>query len=235
MGKRRWRRIARNVLLVLIGPPALYVLAALGLGFIPVNRDFVAASDGIEVHLLSNGIHVDFLVPVKSSVMDWSEKIPRSDFPGAVEDCTHLLVGWGNRNFYLETPTWADLKASTVARVVFWPSATVMHVEYVHGPPTSNASTRRIRIGHGAYRKLCAFLEASFQHKATGAFKILPGRGYGDADNFYEGVGTYHAFNTCNQWTNRGLKTIGVRTALWSPFPFGILHHLPADSPPGER
>jgi hypothetical protein len=42
----------------------------------------------------------------------------------------------------------------------------------------------------------------------------------------YEAVGSYHAFNTCNLWTNRVFKQIGVKTALWSPFTKDIVYHL---------
>ena len=82
-------------------------------------------------------------------------------------------------------------------------------------------------LSEAAYRRLCDFIEGSFQKDASGAFVLVPGKGYGADDNFYEAVGSYHPFNTCNVWTNRGLKDCGVRTALWSPFPQGVLRHLP--------
>ena len=39
-------------------------------------------------------------------------------------------------------------------------------------------------------------------------------------------AGSYHAFNTCNSWTNRVLASIGVRTAMWSPTDHAILYQL---------
>jgi uncharacterized protein (TIGR02117 family) len=210
-----------------LGIPLAYVLAALGLAFIPVNAGFVDAADGVELFLVSNGVHVDFLVPVKSTVEDWSQKLPRKDFRGVDESFSGLLLGWGNRGFYLETPTWSDLKVSTALHAIFLPSASVVHAQYVDWHPVGDAYSRKVRISESAYRDLCAYLEASFQKDANGKFLLIPNKGYGDADNFYEGVGSYHAFNTCNLWTNRGLKQIGVRTALWSPFAGGILRQLP--------
>lgn len=227
MAKPRWRRILRLVLLFLLGVPALYLLAALGLALIPVNQDFVQPQDGIDIQLVSNGIHVDFLVPVKASVMDWSQKLSRSTFRAVDDDARYLLFGWGSRAFYLETPRWSDLKVKNVLKAVFWPSATVAHVQYVQGTFLEDGDAcRSVRISEDAYRKLCAFIEASIQRDASDAFQPIAGKSYSDTDNFYEGVGSYHAFNTCNSWTNDGLKQIGVRTALWSPLPFGILRHL---------
>jgi len=225
--KPRWRRILRLVLLFLIGVPTLYLLAAVGLAFIPVNGDFVEPQDGIEIQLVSNGIHVDFLLPITTEVMDWSQKLPRSAFGAASDRDDHVLFGWGNRVFYLETPKWSDLKVKNVFKAVFWPSDSVMHAQYIQGTfEEARGVCRSLRISETAYRKLCAYIDASFRHDASGAFELIDGKSYGLTDNFYEGVGSYHALNTCNSWTNDGLKEIGVRTALWSPFPFGILRHL---------
>ncbi len=206
-----------------LGGPFVYVLAALGLSLIPVNRGFVEPAEGVEIILVSNGVHVDFLVPVTTPIRDWSQKLPRKDFRGAGENCSSLQFGWGDRGFYLETPTWADLKVSTAVNAVLWPSASVVHAQYVDWRPSAG----RVRLDESAYRELCEYLEASFRKDENGAFVLIPCKGYGDTDNFYEAVGSYHAFNTCNLWTNRGLKKIGVRTALWSPFADGILRHLP--------
>lgn len=215
-------------MLAVLGVPALYLLAAFGLAWIPVNRGFVEAPEGIDIYLVSNGIHVDFCLPAKTPVMDWARKVPRSDFRGAGDRWTHLLLGWGDRGFYLETPTWADLKATTALKAIFWPSDSVVHAQYLPGPPAEDTGrVVAVRIGEGAFRELCAFLEESFQRDPAGAVRLISGKGYGDTDNFYAGAGSYHAFNTCNLWTSRGLKRIGVRTALWSPFAAGVLRHLP--------
>lgn len=217
------------LVLALVAVPALYVLAAFGLALIPVHTDFVEAppGQGIEMQLVSNGIHVDFLLPVVSDVRDWSRDFPRAGFPGAGGSWGHILVGWGDRGFYLETPTWDDLTVSTTVKAVLWPSATVVHVQYVAGRFPDSEMTRTVRLTESAYRELCAFIEESFQKDSSGAFAPIPGKSYGPTDHFFEGTGSYHAFNTCNSWTVRGMKRAGIRTALWSPFPQGVLWHLP--------
>jgi uncharacterized protein (TIGR02117 family) len=251
MARRRWTRLLWVLLCLLVGAPGAYLLAAFGLARVPVNRHFAEPppGEGVEIQLVSNGIHVDFLLPVATRARDWSETFPRSTFTGVggtvrggvgdsgavegtpgitdVSSWKYVLVGWGDRGFYLETPTWADLKLSTALRAVFWPSATVVHVQYVRWPFEEGDSCRSVRVSEQAYGKLCAFIEESLRRDREGQIQLIAGRGYGPTDNFYEGTGSYHAFNTCNSWTVRGLKRTGVRTALWSPFAGGVLRHLP--------
>ena len=39
-------------------------------------------------------------------------------------------LGWGDKGFYLETPTWADLKTSTALKAVSGYNTTAMHVTF---------------------------------------------------------------------------------------------------------
>jgi|GEM_PF-4318891 Protein of unknown function (DUF2459). len=39
--------------------------------------------------------------------------------------------------------------------------------------------------------------------------------------------GRYHMFNTCNQWTGRGLHRTGVPTGLWTPLVVHVRCQLP--------
>lgn len=129
MKRRKLRRVLIWSAVVFFGVPLLYLLAALGLALIPVNRGFVETPGGIEVFLLSNGVHVDFLVPASTPIRDWSQKLPRKDFRGIDESWSYVLFGWGDRAIYLETPTWADLKLSTAFSAVFLPSPSVVHAQ----------------------------------------------------------------------------------------------------------
>ena len=48
---------------------------------------------------------------------------------------------------------------------------------------------------------------------------------YGKNDAFYDAKGRYSFLNTCNTWTNDGLKVAGQKAALWTPTDFGIFQH----------
>lgn len=45
---------------------------------------------------------------------------------------------------------------------------------------------------------------------------------YGLTDAFYDGVGRYNLFRTCNTWTNDALKACGQKACWWTPFDTGI-------------
>ena len=73
---------------------------------------------------------------------------------------------------------------------------------------------------------LMAYINASFKKDNLNRKKIIPQKGYSRYDEFYEGVGSYSIFKTCNIWVNKALKKAEVKTALWSPFDKGILFHI---------
>ncbi len=182
------------------------------------------ASDGeITIFVRSNGVHTEICMPTESENQNWKEFVPLVGF----EDITHLdyiAIGWGDKGFFLNTPTWAELKISTALTAVFLPSATAMHVEYCDQPKKSTIC-KRVKLSGNQYHKLCNYIKECFETKED-AVQLIVGHGYGLTDNFYEAHGSYHLFRTCNVWTNNALKSAKIRTSLFSPFPEGNLIHL---------
>ena len=56
---------------------------------------------------------------------------------------------------------------------------------------------------------------------------------YGENDAFYEAVGSYNLFYTCNTWTNNALKAMHTDAALWTITEQGLFHHHPPQPPSG--
>ena len=223
---RRFLKVVLWFAGLLFGPLLLYLMAAITLGMIPVNRHFEQAGNGVGVYLTSNGVHVDFVLPVQWRGIDWSDLLPYDQFTNVDDGHRYLYFGWGERNFYLETPTWDDLTFSTAAHALLLPTSTVMHVEYAMWPPPLSETTKRLVLSATQYQNLAREIVGSFRTRDGGEFQLIPGHGYRGTDNFYQANGTYHAFNTCNMWTNGVLKEVGVTTAFWSPFAKAILYHL---------
>jgi uncharacterized protein (TIGR02117 family) len=209
------------------GRIALYVLVALA-GLIPVNNDFEPTADGVEIMVISTAIHADLVLPIRNETVDWSRHLPPSDFKGDVSRATHVAFGWGNREFYIDTPTWADVKAGTVFRAAFWPSPSCMHVNMWND--NANPAGARTRISHEQYRQLVEYLLGSFRRDEDGRFLLIVGGAYGRNDAFYQAHGSYHAFNTCNCWVGQGLKAAGVRTGWFTPLPKTATLYLPAQT-----
>ncbi len=210
---------------VLLGIVALYLVAALVLGLIPRNAAFVETRDGVEIHVRTNGVHAELVLPTRHGAVDWSVEFPASHLrsPGAATEW--IAFGWGDRDFMLDTPTWADLRPRTAFVALSGLGTGAMHVEYIETPLVY--ASRRLRLSPEQYGRLVAYVRASFARDPNGAVQwIAPG--YFDSDAFYEAVPTYNFWFTCNEWTRRALAAAGVRTALWSPFDVGVLWHLPA-------
>lgn len=213
---------------------AIFYGSFLALGCVPVNRSFVPATgeDRVVIYVRSNEIHTDLVLPVvhAPSGHHWREHFPPADFRGDVRDCQHIAIGWGNRAFYIDTPTWADFKISTAARALFWPSDSVLHVEYV-AEIYPREYFREVAITAEQYRRLVDFIDSSAIKNNNGCAVSASERTYGPQDRFYESSGNYHALNTCNQWTGRGLQRAGVTTGLWTPLKPQVLYWLP-ETPP---
>ena len=225
-------RLLAISLSTILGMIALYLLLALALGYIPVGDQTPhTLENGVEIFVRTNGVHTDFVVPVRSASVNWSQQFPYPDF-GKVDSTFQMVAfGWGDKGFYLNTPEWADLKFSTAFDALFWRSTTAMHVTYVREAPVQGKGCRKVWLSRQQYQMLADYIGQSFGRNESAQVQLISRRSYGSTDNFYEAVGTYSFLRTCNVWTGQGLQCMGVRTACWSPFDQGILYHLPIPGP----
>jgi uncharacterized protein (TIGR02117 family) len=139
----------------------------------------------------------------------------------------YLSFGWGDKGFYLETPTWDDLTIPVAARAALVPSPTAMHVTYCSTAPQENEHFKKIRIDPDKLQELNSFINSYFDTKSGKKPIMIDCCRYNSVnDNFYEAHGSYHAFFTCNNWTNACLKKSGIKTAIWAPFASGVLHNI---------
>ena len=203
----------------------LYVLIVLA-GLIPVNNDFEPTPDGVEILLISNPVHADLVLPIDTNTMNWRKHFPADCFSGDTSGATHVAFGWGDKGFFIETPTWADLRASTAARALFWPSDTCMHVRLTKAAMLSDGS-RSVTISVAQYERLVEYINESFQQESD-ASKIQVGvAAYGPNDAFFEAHGTYHCINTCNCWIGGAMRSSGIRCGWLTPLPKTVFLYLP--------
>lgn len=216
MMKIFWRS-TKWISLTLLGAILLYAFLAFVLswwGTNPPVRDCLADK---KVYITSTGIHLDVVIPVKD--------IPASLRHPSFQDSTttYLAYGWGERNFYLETPTWADLTLSNGAQALLVNSEPIMHITRYEA---LGEEWKTVALCEDALQKLMAYIEGSFQTSEEGAWQEIIAAGYTPNDFFYEATGQYNAINTCNTWLNNALKAAEVKTSRWSPMTYGILYHL---------
>lgn len=155
--------------------------------------------------------------------MDWSKEIKFANTQSNDSTLPFLALGWGDKGFYLETPTWADLKFKTAFRAAFGLSTTAIHATYYRSM-TESESCKKMWISRDQYGRLIDFITNSLQKDGNGhAIYIKTNANYGNTDAFYEANGRYSLFWTCNSWTNEGLKVSGQKACLWTAFDKGIL------------
>jgi uncharacterized protein (TIGR02117 family) len=184
------------------------------------------ASAGIEILVTSNPVHADVILPIASAAVNWRDHFPAECFAGDTQSATHVAIGWGDRGFFLQTPTWNDLKMSTAANALFWPSPTCLHVT-MKSSVTTNQNTRSVRISQQQYTELVEFVIDSFRTDRNGRMRRIESAGYSWNDAFFEAHGTYHCVNTCNSWVGRALRSAGVRTGWMTPLPKTVFLYLP--------
>ncbi|WP_161890577.1 TIGR02117 family protein [Pontibacter russatus] len=210
------------------GAVVLFLLSAFLLSSFPVRSSFAQAphaEEPVEIFVTSNGVHTDIVVPVATPYTDWREKVPLHHFANADSSYTHLSFGWGDREFYMKTPSWSDLTPGVALRAALWPTPTAMHVEYIASRLTPTKRQLPVLLTPEQYRQLVLYIDASFQ-KENGGYRHITGSGYTGQDTFYEAHGKFYILKNCNNWVNGGLKAAGVKAALWAPLPFAVMRHL---------
>jgi len=171
-----------------------------------------------EIYITTNGVHLDIILPVENVEPEFLSKL--EILPGT----KYVSFGWGDKEFYINTPEWKDLTFKTAFKALFLKSETAMHITCYS---TSYSSWRNIKICSSQLDLLNKTIENSFSKNENGSFKKLAVPGYYESDFFYDATGYFSLFKTCNVWVNNALKEARIQTSIWSPFEFGVLYHLP--------
>ena len=217
IARRFWRACGWLALV-----PVCYFLAGWVGSSLPRNADWREPERGVEIMIETNGVHTAIVMPLVTPQKDWRAEFPVSDIAVPGEAYTHVSISWGEREVFLNTPTWADLSSLTVLRIVSIGGQGVLHVaHYVR--PAPDSTIRPLRLSAADYTRLVRRIEREVPR--SGLRRTY--RGYGGDDVFYDGRGRYTAIHTCNQWTSDMLAAAGVRIGWWTPFAGGVMKWVP--------
>lgn len=216
-------KVAGLVVAGIIGLVGMYMIAAVVMGAIVVNRGFVETHDGIPIYVRTNGVHADLILPTRAGTIDWTSDFPSSHMRGVPAPTPWVAFGWGDKEFLTTTPTYAEFSLSTALAALTGLGPGAMHVEYIETPGAYNV--RRVRLSQAEYERLAAYIRDSFERDAKGMQRI--GAGYFENDAFYDARPRYTFWYTCNEWTRRALSIAGVRVPAWAPFDTAIFVQLP--------
>lgn len=223
------RRLGVGILytmLGLVGFIGVYMIADAVLSRIPAyDTSGEVSPPKYEVYILSNGVHTDIVLPIKSDLMDWETVFPTDDLKRKEADYRFVAIGWGDKGFYLNTPEWKDLRAKTALVAALGIGETAVHVTYYH-KMLVDEHCYRVEVDSLQLLRLRDYVLASLDTDDKGNAILIPTDAqYGDSDAFYEARGAYSIFYSCNTWANQGLKKANMPSGIWTIFDKGILRH----------
>jgi uncharacterized protein (TIGR02117 family) len=173
----------------------------------------------MDIYLISNEIHTDLVVPVKNKVFDWEVFLDPEDFLSRPSEW--IEIGWGDRQFYFEIPTWDKFSLNIALNALLFPSDAIIHINYLNDHPMNYSSAKKISISYATYQKLVKEIHQRFKTKQHRPI-LIEGKGYSSSDNFYEAHGNFSLVRTCNVWTSEILAAGELKHPLWSPTKYGL-------------
>lgn len=170
------------------------------------------------------GFHSNIIVPAQNEFFDWRQYLNLSDI-----DSWHykyLSFGWGDRDFYMQSPTQLKQILTLGFQAFFFSHASVIRVQLYQTLPR-NMEIKCVEISKSNYLNLVQFIKNSFRLNNYGVIKL----GYSNNINvnFYAAKGRYSILRNSNNWTAKGLRTANVNTPMWATLSDAIMFHLPSD------
>ena len=218
-------RSARFVLRAML----LFLLLLVGGAVVP--RQLLApvkaspgSADLRRILVLSGPIHTDIAIPLDDTMRSAFSFLDAAGVPVGHPEARWLIVGWGGRAFYLETPTWADLKPLPVLRALTI-DRSVLHVDVAGAALVPQPGVAAFDVDQEGLENLVAFVAGSFSTEA-GTARAIPGAAYGLHDRFFEARGFFNILFGCNTWTASALRAAGLRSGLWTPLPQSLVLSL---------
>jgi uncharacterized protein (TIGR02117 family) len=211
----------KSILRALLAAIVIILLAVAAGTFVPrplfEPERPVAVDETRRILVVSNPIHTDIAIPLDAETRAAYGFLGASGVPVGEPAAEWLVIGWGGRSFYLETPTWADLKPMPVFRALTIDQS-VMHVDIAGPIDEGHPAIRAFDLHPADFQNLSDFIQASFVRQ-RGEVVVIPGAGYGTYDQFFEAHGSFNALIGCNTWTARALRSASIRTGWWNPLP----------------
>lgn len=217
----KYSSVTLTIIILSIG---LYVGSAILIAKISSTPE-VTKNTEIEIFILTNGVHTDIVMPIKSELIDWSEYFKYENTLSQDTSYKYVAIGWGDKGFYLETPTWGDLTAKVALKAAFGISTSAIHSTFYH-KMQENSECISLNLSRDQYQRLIKYVLGSLQiSDQNQLIHIETDANYGSNDAFYEAIGSYSFFHTCNTWANNGLLECGQKACIWTIFDTGIFNH----------
>lgn len=224
-----WKKMIWILLYTILGVISfamLYLASDWLLSRIPAYRQNPdVKEEPLTLYLLTNGVHTDLVFPVKSEQIDWHTIFPYQHTLAQDSAKNWIAIGWGDKGFYLNTPEWKDLSLKTALVAGLGIGQSALHVTY-YRRLIENDQCIKFHVSAEQYQQLVAFVLSTIEYADDDHPVLIQTEAqYGNDDAFYEALGAYHLFYSCNTWTNAALKSARLPSAVWTVFDKGILRH----------
>jgi uncharacterized protein (TIGR02117 family) len=155
-----------------------------------------------KIYIVRHGWHTGFVIPADIIQAQLPQLVDR--FSGT----PYLEFGWGDKDYYQNEKVTLGL----ALKAMFLPTDSVMHVVAVPERADLHFTDNDVEplcLDREQYALLIGFIEQSFLLDDEDLIIKSQSGNYGDSQ-FYMGEGKYYLMNTCNNWTARGLKSVGL-------------------------
>ncbi|MFT6715376.1 MAG: hypothetical protein ACJA0Q_000003 [Saprospiraceae bacterium] len=199
---------------VVLAFPIAYFSCAYLMMYVTVNDKEGYSIANKVVYLNTNGVHLDVVIPredINSSLLSGIRYKEGEDY---------ISFGWGDENFYLNTPTWGELTFQNAFKAMFLNSSTLMHLTRYK---EVKDDWTKVELNEFQLNKLNNYILNSFKLSEDNQKMYIPEAGYSYNDNFYKANGSYSCFKTCNSWVNIAFKESELKACYWTPFDFGLI------------
>lgn len=196
---------------------AVYLFSAFTLSVISTSPEHLVCQQENKIFIASNGVHLDLIIPRHYLTPKLLNSL---ELPIGVN---YVAFGWGDKEFYINTPGWSDLKFRTTFKALFLDSESAIHITWINQkyPRWTAVPMCDIQL-----QLLIDYLDKTFKKGPANNILEIEASGYSEYDKFYQANGNFSFVQTCNNWVNEGLKAAKVKTSIWSPFDKGVLYQL---------
>ncbi|WP_196892960.1 DUF2459 domain-containing protein [Aureivirga marina] len=206
-------KIIKRILIGFLLIPVLYGIISLITTYITIHPKELSEEKNKIIYLATNGVHLDIVLPVSEMNSTLKNGLHFSN------NSKYIAFGWGDKDFYLNTPSWSDLTFKNAMKALFYKSETLMHLTEFY---RQESDWVKIAVSDVELKKMNTYLENAFQIENDKKVLLL-NEGYGYDDQFYKANGSYSCFKTCNSWVNNAFKYVGLKHSLWTPYSFRLI------------
>jgi len=161
----RWIfKLLKPAMIFLISAILIYLTSALIFSVLKTYPPKLNCLAENEIFITTNGVHLDIVLSVENIDTEFLKKLE------ILPQTKYLAFGWGDKQFYINTPEWKDLTFNTAFKALFLKSETAMHVTCYRN---SYSLWRKIKLCSSQLDSLNSYIEKSFLKSDNGRLQKI--------------------------------------------------------------